>query len=186
MKKEECSFLLSGSFAVLIFLQASLAPGRVLSWPLFSGHAFPAVLSGETQEEKTRVVAVPGNSPWTDTGLDVRAGQEVFFRATGKITLQVGHPDADCSPAGYNLQTVQQPLRGENLGALIGKVVISVKVTVDEETGEEKREEVAEIFFIGDEKLVEMPAAGRLFLGINEDVTGDNGGQFLVTITTKG
>jgi hypothetical protein len=28
-----------------------------------------------------------------------------------------------------------------------------------------------------------MPAKGRLFLGINESVTGDNGGAFRVTVT---
>lgn len=136
-------------------------------------------------ESKTFVVSVPGKEAWTDTGLEVWVGQEISFQATGRITLQVGNPDADCGPAGYNLQTVQQPLPEENLGALIGKVVISVTVTVDEETGEEKKEEVARVFFIGAEKSLEMPAAGRLFLGINENVVGDNAGEFQVRIVNK-
>ncbi len=129
------------------------------------------------------VVTVPGNLPWTDTGMDVIAGQEIVFKADGKISLQKGNPQAECGPDGYDLRTVQQPLPEKNLGALIGKVVISVSVFVDEKTGEEKREEVAQVFFVGSENLVEMPAKGRLFLGINESVSGDNAGEFKVTIT---
>ncbi len=138
-----------------------------------------------TSEERTLVISVPGNTDWTDTGLDVREGQEIYFYANGRITLQVGNPDADCGPAGYNLRTVQQPLQDQNLGALIGKVVISVNVVVDKETGEEKKEEVARVFFIGAEGRVEMPASGRLFLGINENVVGDNAGRFGVTLIIK-
>ncbi len=133
-------------------------------------------------ELKNIEVVVPGNVSWTDTGLDVEAGQEVSFRARGKITLQVGNPQADCGPAGYDLKTVQQPLSENNLGSLIGKVVISVTTKVDEETGEEKREEVSRLFFIGTENKVELPASGRLFLGINENVIGDNAGEFRVEI----
>lgn len=129
------------------------------------------------------VVTIPGNLPWTDTGMDVIAGQEIVFKADGKISLQKGNPQAECGPDGYDLRTVQQPLPEKNLGALIGKVVISVSVFVDEKTGEEKREEVAQVFFVGSENLVEMPAKGRLFLGINESVSGDNAGEFKVTIT---
>lgn len=129
------------------------------------------------------VVTVPGNLPWTDTGMDVIAGQEIVFKADGKISLQKGNPQAECGPDGYDLRTIQQPLPEKNLGALIGKVVISVSLFVDEKTGEEKREEVAQVFFVGSENLVEMPAKGRLFLGINESVSGDNAGEFKVTIT---
>jgi len=150
-----------------------------------TGDALKEFGVSQAEEEKKMVIVVPGNVAWTDTGLDVHAGQEISFQATGRITLQVGNPDADCGPAGYNIQTVQQPIQGENLGALLGKVVLSVAVIIDEETKEERKQEVAQIFFIGAERKVTMPAAGRLFLGINENVIGDNGGQFVVTIATK-
>lgn len=130
------------------------------------------------------VVTIPGNLPWTDTGMDVIAGQEIFFKSEGKISLQKGNPQAECGPDGYDLRTVQQPIPEKNLGALIGKVVISVSAFVDEKTGEEKKEEAAHVFFVGSENRVEMPAKGRLFLGINENVSGDNSGEFKVTITT--
>jgi len=84
---------------------------------------------------------------------------------------------------GYDLQTLQQVLTGRNLGSLIGKVVIGVTLLVDEQTKEERQEEAAVFFYVGAESRVEMPAKGRLFLGINENVIGDNAGEFRVTVT---
>ena len=37
-------------------------------------------------------------------------------------------------------------------------------------------------FAIGDQTSIEAPAAGQLFLGINDDNVSDNSGQFYVTI----
>jgi hypothetical protein len=143
-----------------------------------------APLAGsEPGEARTVVVAVAGAEAWTDTGLEVASGDMVFFRAEGKITLQKGNPEAECGPGGYDLQTLQQPLTGRRLGSLIGKVVIGVTVLIDEQTKEERREEAAVFFYVGAESRVEMPAKGRLFLGINENVIGDNAGEFRVTVT---
>ncbi|MFZ2053520.1 MAG: hypothetical protein WAU81_04915 [Candidatus Aminicenantales bacterium] len=133
---------------------------------------------------ETRTVAVVGNVAWTDTGIDVVQGQELSFEAEGRLSLQKGNPQAECGPEGYDLRTVQQPLTERNLGALIGKVVVAVTVIKDEKTGEEKTEEVAEFFFIGIKNRVAMPTTGRLFLGINELIVGDNAGEFTVLIET--
>ena len=133
---------------------------------------------------ETRTVVVPGNTAWTDTGIEVFQGQEIEFAAKGKVSLQKGNPQADCGPDGYDLQTIQQPLADRNLGALIGKVVIGVTVIKDAKTGQEKTEEAAEFFYIGAGSRVDMPARGRLFLGINELVIGDNAGEFTVTVVT--
>ena len=53
---------------------------------------------------------------------------------------------------------------------------------IDEETGEEIRHEIIEKFYIGSADQVRMPISGRLFLGINENVVGDNSGEFEVII----
>lgn len=135
--------------------------------------------------EETRTVVVLGNIAWTDAGIDVVQGQEVSFEAAGRISLQKGNPQAECGPDGYDLMTVQQPLTERNLGALIGKVVVAVTVIKDEKTGEERTEEVFELFFIGARNKVAMPTAGRLFLGINELVVGDNAGEFIVLVHTE-
>lgn len=133
---------------------------------------------------ETQTVVVMGNVAWTDTGIDVVQGQELSFEAEGRFSLQKGNPQAECGPEGYDLRTVQQPLTERNLGALIGKVVVAVTVIKDEKTGEEKTEEVAELFFIGAKNRVAMPTKGRLFLGINELIVGDNAGEFTVLIET--
>jgi len=134
--------------------------------------------------EETRTVVVPGNAAWADTGIEVIQGQGIEFSAEGRISLQKGNPQADCGPDGYDLRTMQQPLTEYNLGALIGKVVIAVTITTDNKTGKERAEEAAEFFYIGAASRVEMPARGRLFLGINELVIGDNAGEFTVTVVT--
>jgi hypothetical protein len=133
---------------------------------------------------ETRTIHVVGNVAWTDAGIDVVQGQELTFEAEGWLSLQKGNPQAECGPDGYDLRTVQQPLTERNLGALIGKVVVAVTVIKDEKTGEEKTEEVAELFFIGARKRVAMPTTGRLFLGINELIVGDNSGEFAVLVET--
>jgi len=139
----------------------------------------------DSGQARTMVVVVAGGAAWTDTGLDVASGDIILFEADGKITLQKGNPEAECGPDGYDLQTLQQQLTGRNLGALIGKVVIGVTVLVNEKTKEEIQQEAAVFFYVGSKSRVEMPAKGRLFLGINENVIGDNGGEFRVTVSTS-
>jgi hypothetical protein len=127
-------------------------------------------------------LVIASNTRWTDTGYDVQQGQEVHFRATGGISLQVGNPMAYCGPDGYDLKTLQQPLQDNNIGAVIGKVVLLISIEIDEETGEETRNELVELFYIGSEQKVSMPLDGRLYLGVNENVVEDNTGQFTVDI----
>ncbi len=73
----------------------------------------------------------------------------------------------------------------QNIGALIGKIVQLISIEVDEETGEEIRNEMEEYFFIGSENIVIMSIDGRLFFGINENLVGDNSGGFEVTLYIK-
>jgi hypothetical protein len=129
----------------------------------------------------TRVI-VPGAAGWVDTGRDVEEDADIVFSATGRISLQVGNPVAVCGPDGYEMRSVQQPLPDENIGALIGKVVQLVGIKKDEETGEETREEIVRYFMIGASARVRMPLAGRLHLGINENVFEDNAGAFTVDL----
>ena len=150
----------------------------------------PLILSPQEQEPaglkfvSGRVfrLTVPSNALWTDSGYDVEADQILSFSASGGISLQVGNPMAYCGPDGYDLKTIQQPIQNKNIGALIGKVVLLISIEVDEETGEETRNEMVEIFHIGSERIISMPISGRLFLGVNENVAEDNSGQFTVDV----
>ena len=168
-----------------------LSPKRILilSCAFLIGLGILCWADQETQEsgqplELNRVYRLPlvSNVQWTDTGYDVQQSQEIHFRVSGGISLQVGNPMAYCGPDGYDLKTLQQPLQDNNIGAVIGKVVLLISIEIDEETGEEKRNEIEELFYIGSEQSVSMPLSGRLFLGINENLVEDNSGQFMVDI----
>jgi hypothetical protein len=130
-------------------------------------------------------ITVPGNVEWTDTGRDVEQGQAFYFKASGGISIQKGNPMAYCGPEGYNLKTGQQPLKENNIGACVGRVVQLLSVTKDKDTGEEVRNELVEYFYVGPESYVQVPLTGRLFLGINENVVADNSGEFIVLIYSK-
>ena len=130
--------------------------------------------------ERVYRMSVPADVAWTDTGFDVKVGQEIYFRVSGGISLQKGNPLAYCGPEGYELETLQQPVQGENLGGLVGRIVLLVSVDVDEDTGKTTRNEIIRNFFIGAGRTVQMPIDGQLFLGINELVVADNVGRFSV------
>lgn len=130
-------------------------------------------------------IEVKADLGWVDTGVDVREGDWLVFRASGNISLQKGNPIAGCGPEGLDLQTPQQPLPDRNLGAAVGKVVKVLNVTRDEETGEEVLEEVSSVFYIGAGTEVQIPLEGRLYLGVNDNVYADNEGQFAVLILKK-
>ena len=125
-------------------------------------------------------IGVPAEVPWTDTRFDVTSGQRIRFQARGGISLQQGNPSGFCGPDGLTFSTGQQPLPETNYGALIGKIVRLISVEIDEETGEETRNEIVEYFYIGSRETVEMPIDGSLFLGINELVVQDNSGALSV------
>lgn len=140
----------------------------------------------KSDETSVHNITVLANVNWTDTGLDVSEGQEIYFKALGEISLQKGNPMAHCGPDGYDLKSVQQPLLDRNIGALIGKVSELISVTVDKETGEEIRNEIFKYFFVGSENKVSMPMSGRLLLGINENIVGDNDGEYSVMVSIEG
>jgi hypothetical protein len=98
-------------------------------------------------------IVVPGAAGWVDTGIDVKAGEELLIRASGEVSLQVGNPAASCGPVGLDMLTVDQPVPKENLGALIGKVSQFVASRVDEDTGGEVRDEIFALFVIADRPL---------------------------------
>jgi len=132
-----------------------------------------------------KVITVPGDAVWVDTGLDVNPGEELVIRAFGEVSLQRGNPAAACGPDGLDMLTIDQPVPKENLGSLVGKVAQFVASRVDEDSGGEVRDEIFVLFIIGSERTVPVPLKGRFYLGVNEKVTTDNGGQFAVVISRR-
>ena len=117
---------------------------------------------GGLREREVRVVA---DRPWTDTGIEVRDGQVVYFEARGEVSWGRGREDG---PQGernspYN---ASRPIPNRPGGSLIGRVGPG-----------------RDIFFIGNETgAMRMRGDGRLFLGINDDYLQDNRGFWTVTV----
>jgi hypothetical protein len=162
---------------LLIRILGGLLPARAQA-P--SGPARPADYT------LVKTINVSGVSAWTDTGLDVLVDQEFWFEATGMICLQTGNAEAYCGPDGLKVQTLQQPYPEGNLGGLVGRIRQYVEATEDRVSKEQTVREFGKVFFIGPGGPVKIPADGRLQLGPNENVTGDNDGAFSVRIYRRG
>jgi hypothetical protein len=114
---------------------------------------------------REREVSVDSWVAWKDTGIDVRAGQSVYFAATGRVRWGPGRQD---TPEGErnSPRNDARPIPNRPAAALIGKIG----------DGEDP-------FFIGaDQGAIRMRSSGRLFLGINDDFLKDNTGSFRVMV----
>jgi hypothetical protein len=114
------------------------------------------------------VVVVDSSVRWTDTGMDVRAGQTLVFDADGTIRLSDNAGDsAAASGAVSGRRAANAPVDNAPAGALIARIGDSAPVMV------------------GDRRAVRAPRAGRLYLGVNDDHLADNQGAYNVTITVR-
>jgi len=111
-------------------------------------------------------LSVPANQPWTDSGIDVMQGDMLRFDAQGQTTYANGG-DNQTNAAGRNeIKSAKYPIPSLGVGALIGKVGPN-----------------GTPFQIGSSRApITMPATGRLWLGINDEFWGDNGGNYQVTV----
>ncbi len=122
--------------------------------------------SGRGAGLRERTVTVRANVPWTDAGVEVRNGQEIYFEAAGEVRWGPGDrrdgPDGERnSPFNAN-----RPMPNRPAGALIGRIG-----------------DTNDFFFIGtNPDGIRVRGNGRLFLGINDDVLTDNIGNFRVVV----
>jgi hypothetical protein len=113
-------------------------------------------------------VTVSPRAAWTDTGLTVRRGEFLVFDPTGTVQFSrdrnhVTGPEGSAARAG---REAGLPLTSEPVGSLIGRVGPS-----------------GAPFAIGaGTHDIEIPANGRLYLGVNDDGLHDNSGAFEVVI----
>jgi hypothetical protein len=116
-----------------------------------------------------RTVVVRGNQPWTDTGLVVRAGDLLSFDASGTVRLSGDAEDlADPHGARSGRLAGESPMPNELGGALIAR------------TG------TSPAFFVGSSAdQIRASESGRLYLGVNDDYTSDNSGEFRVAISVR-
>ena len=119
-------------------------------------------------------VSVPGNAPrGTDTGIDLRTGDQVTISATGNITA--GRRAGVVSPEGGRISAASAlgvggyPVPNAGVGALIGVIRLT--------SGQ-----LTQAFFVGSQLSFNAPADGRLILLANDDNYNDNSGSFDVRI----
>lgn len=106
---------------------------------------------------------------WTDTGINVRAGDTLVFDAQGTVRLSDnGNDIAGAGGALSGRRAPDAPLLNQLAGALIGRIG------------------AGNTFFIGNRRSLRAPVTGRLYLGVNDDHLADNTGDFQVLVTVQG
>ena len=136
-----------------------------------SRNRFPG--SGRGPGRGERDIDVPGNSRGVDAGIDVRAGDQITFTATG--TIVAGQRAGTVGPeggrsTGFGSIIGTRPVPSAGVGALIGYLRM-----LDGQNSQP--------FFIGSSLTWTAPADGRLYLLVNDDNYNDNSGAFSVHIS---
>ena len=129
--------------------------------------------TGRDRRPRNTTVEVPGASRGTDTGLDVRAGDQITFTASGSVVAgrRIGNVGPEGGRVtGFGAIVGTKPVPSAGPGALIGYIRLA-----DGQT--------SPAFLIGNQLIFTATADGRLFLAINDDDYSDNGGSFSVKIS---
>lgn len=114
---------------------------------------------------RERSVSVAGRTAWTDTGIDLRVGQNVYFSATGEVRWGPGRRDGAAGERNSPFNA-HRPMPDRPAAALIGRIGPN-----------------GDPFFIGNAaEAIRVRGAGRLYLAVNDDYLEDNSGSFRVVI----
>jgi hypothetical protein len=101
---------------------------------------------------------------WTDTGITIRAGDQLTIEADGTIQMSGNRSDS-AGPAGARRAAPGALVREAPAGTLIARIGNS------------------EPFPVGARRTIaRAPINGRLFLSVNDDYLGDNSGEYRVMV----
>ncbi len=133
---------------------------------LFLAAALVAIAAnGQT----SRQFDITGASQWTDTGIDLKAGDTVKFTATG--TMQYSDASQPSGPEGlgrgWKDLLRQLPLNESGRGTVIGRIGDT---------------DAARAFLIGPRAERRAPIAGRLFIGVNHGAGDQPTGKYHVVV----
>ncbi|MEZ5289223.1 MAG: hypothetical protein R2712_31360 [Vicinamibacterales bacterium] len=120
--------------------------------------------SSSTADVPAGAIRVAADQQWTQTNIVVREGDRVQFTTTGEVQLSTDGADKASSAGSLKGRHAEgSPAPQFLAGALIGRI------------------DNGQPFAIGNQTTaLPMPAAGRLWLGVNDDQVGDNSGAFVV------
>ena len=114
------------------------------------------------------MITVPTTQRWTDSGIDLAAGDVISFSVAGTVSLGDDRPLGAAGDPDGAVAAPRRPLTDRPAGALIGRIGTSPDDT----------------FFIGAERLpFRVRTSGRLYLGVNDDSLDDDTGAFQVAVT---
>jgi hypothetical protein len=117
-------------------------------------------------------VDVPADQPWTDTGIELHEGDDVNISAAGVISYRPGSTASpagappNCSVAGP--QSAPFPAPQLPCWSLLGRIG-----------------ESGGIFEVGFNARFHSNASGELYLGVNDNILGDNSGSWTASVQTK-
>ena len=115
-----------------------------------------------------RQLSVPADKQWTDSGIDVKAGDKITFTTDGTIQFAGSlAATADGLSRGWRDLMRALPVNSAGNGALIGRIGSA---------------EVANPFLVGKSREIVAPIDGRLFLGVNQLATESSSGQYAVHV----
>lgn len=113
----------------------------------------------------TKTITVISTQPWTDTGIDVVAGQIITISARGTITYNLG---GDTSTPNGRPDVPSDPIFiAPNLTPLA--LIMRIGAALPH--------------FEGSSRTFTAQLSGRLTLGVNDNLFGDNAGSYTATIT---
>ena len=122
-------------------------------------------------------VTVRADQPWTDTGIDLKMGDQVTVIANGVVQLSSNERLARVSPAGLMANCgAAASLYGRPAGAFPAPNLPCWSLLGRIGTGRMLME-------IGTSATFAAAAGGRLYLGPNDDSFGDNSGSWIAVIT---
>ncbi len=134
--------------------------------PLPSQNSAPAATTANADGGAT--VTVTGSGDWVDTGVDIRAGDQIEFTATGSMTVSQGRKvGAQGLARGFRDVLKAYPVNEAGQGALIGRI---------------GNADTAIPFLVGESKKYAAPRAGRLYLSVNKAGNDAPDGTFNVTV----
>jgi hypothetical protein len=115
--------------------------------------------------QTTSTLSIPATQAWTDTGIDLAVGSSVSITASGTIYIAGSDPGKtpDGSPDCSAPSSFVAP--GLHCWSLIGNIANGTP------------------FQVGSSTEFSATVAGRLYLGVNDEVFGDNSGNWTATIT---
>ena len=105
-------------------------------------------------------ITVSAITVWTDTGLDLRRGDRVLFRAAGKVELPLGQV---AGPQGMQSVSVETPPPAGLPLSTVPRAALVARIG-GADTGT--------LLLVGAQKQINVSRPGRLFLGVNEHEPG--------------